>query len=197
MAIAVPLGFIEHVLLGSGESRRQLQDSPILGDVWVAYAQDPAVAVDLLISSHWDSTANALAAAVYSGVAGIRAGDEDPGVAALSAPTGFIAARLYLDEVLRVVVPMTAWWYEPTTQAELSRYLGSDVSSADESLEAIVDDVASILGMFSRSDPPDLVFNDREPVRRFVVLGNRHALSAGCRSAVARRDGWGRFDGGR
>ena len=35
MAIEIPRALIEYILLGSGDSRRQLQDSPILGDVWV------------------------------------------------------------------------------------------------------------------------------------------------------------------
>mgnify|MGYP003440469413 CR=1 FL=1 len=44
MAIEIPHALIEYILLGSGDSRRQLQDSPILGDVWVRYAEAPAAA---------------------------------------------------------------------------------------------------------------------------------------------------------
>ena len=39
MAIQIPPALIEYILLGSGDSRRHLQDLPILGDVWMAYAQ--------------------------------------------------------------------------------------------------------------------------------------------------------------
>ena len=42
MAIEIPRALIEYIMLGSGDSRRQLQDSPILGDVWVRYAEQPA-----------------------------------------------------------------------------------------------------------------------------------------------------------
>jgi hypothetical protein len=34
------------------DDRRQLQDSPVLGDVWIAYAAKPAVTLDLLITPY-------------------------------------------------------------------------------------------------------------------------------------------------
>ena len=43
---------VELVLLGPTNDRRQLQDSPVLGDVWVAYAVNPAAAIDLHITPH-------------------------------------------------------------------------------------------------------------------------------------------------
>jgi hypothetical protein len=42
---------VELVLLGPTNDRRQLQDSPVLGDVWIAYAMKPADAIDLLITN--------------------------------------------------------------------------------------------------------------------------------------------------
>jgi len=49
MAIPIPSPLIEFVLLGPLDDRRQLQDSPILGDVWVAFGQEPDKRLDLLI----------------------------------------------------------------------------------------------------------------------------------------------------
>ena len=43
---------VELVLLGPSNDRRQLQDSPVLGDVWIAYAMKPSAAIDLLITPH-------------------------------------------------------------------------------------------------------------------------------------------------
>ena len=43
---------VELVLLGPTNDRRQLQDSPVLGDVWIAYAAKPDEAIDLLITPH-------------------------------------------------------------------------------------------------------------------------------------------------
>src|SRR5271166_6746384 len=54
MTIEIPDRLIEYILLGSGDSRRHLQESPILGDVWVRYAKEPTSAADLLITSYKD-----------------------------------------------------------------------------------------------------------------------------------------------
>jgi serine protease AprX len=43
---------VELVLLGPTHDRRQLQDSPILGDVWAEFAAKPGAAVDLLIAPY-------------------------------------------------------------------------------------------------------------------------------------------------
>ena len=43
---------VEFVLLGPTTDRRQLQDSPILGDVWIAFANEPSKPHDLLISPY-------------------------------------------------------------------------------------------------------------------------------------------------
>ena len=67
MTIEIPRPLIEYILLGSGDSRRQLQDSPILGDVWVRYTEQPKAAADLLITSHKDTNARELAMAIYEG----------------------------------------------------------------------------------------------------------------------------------
>jgi hypothetical protein len=40
-ATQIPRALVENVLLGPMDDRRQLQDSPILGDVWIAYAERP------------------------------------------------------------------------------------------------------------------------------------------------------------
>ena len=97
MAIEISHALVEYILLGSGDSRRQLQDSPILGDVWIRYAEAPAAAADLLITSHKDTTARDLARAIYDGVNDRPdSADDDPAIAPLQ---GFVAARLYFDEL--------------------------------------------------------------------------------------------------
>ena len=41
---------VDLILLGPAGDRRQLQDSPVLGDVWLEFAAKPAKRVDLLIT---------------------------------------------------------------------------------------------------------------------------------------------------
>lgn len=168
MALEIPRALIEYILLGSGDSRRQIQDSPILGDVWVHYAQRPKSPADLLITSHKDSTASQLAAAIDAGVERVnsksRPADEDPEIAPLQT---FVAAKLYFDELLTIVVPMTKWWHEEQTKKEINAY-STETAEGKKKLEQAVRDVSALLARWSSAEPADI--HGRTAVERFVAL---------------------------
>jgi len=46
-----PRALVDLILLGPAGDRRQLQDSPVLGDVWLAFAAKPDKRMDLLIAN--------------------------------------------------------------------------------------------------------------------------------------------------
>src|SRR4051812_9543557 len=108
----IPAPLVEHVLLGPVDDRQVLQDSPVLGDVWLAYAADPASIQDLLITPHKDTTAAAVADAISTGLGRIGRAENRVKGARIAYLKGFVPARLYFDEVLRVLVPLTQWWQE-------------------------------------------------------------------------------------
>jgi hypothetical protein len=114
MAIPIPRTLVEFILLGPTDDRRQLQDSPILGDVWIAFAENPVEALDLLITPHKTLAAGHVAAKIAR-----RIDRDGADVAYLQA---IVAARLRFVEVLSVVVPMTEWWHEKRTQKMLESY---------------------------------------------------------------------------
>ena len=117
---SIPAELVEHILLGPTDDRRVLQDSPLLGDVWTAYALDPGNVQDVLITPHRTATAASVASIIPEGLA-LRAAEraretnptpasrdkERPKVAYLQ---GLVGARLYFDEVLCILVPLTQWW---------------------------------------------------------------------------------------
>lgn len=120
---SLPLELVEHILLGPAGDRRVLQDSPLLGDVWAAYALDPGVVRDVLITPHKDSTAASVASAIPKALEirkAERAGEQKP-TPSLPMPVspkiaylqGLVGARLRFHEVLRILVPWTQWWREP------------------------------------------------------------------------------------
>jgi hypothetical protein len=137
VAIAVPRSFVDHILLGSPDDRRQLQDSPILGDVWAAFARRPDQAQELLITPFRTETARSVAIALESQLD--RSAADDPNVAFLQ---GVVAAKLYFHEVLRVVVPMTGWWHSARTQQELKIFL--DPNEGPKKLTRAVDHVLGV-----------------------------------------------------
>ncbi|MDP9178285.1 MAG: S8 family peptidase [Gemmatimonadota bacterium] len=105
MAISIPRAFVEFVLLGPTNDRRQLQDSPILGDVWLAFASTPDKAIELLIAPHREHPAGEVAMLIDER---IKRPPEQEG-ADISPLNGIVAARLYFNELLEVVMPMTVW----------------------------------------------------------------------------------------
>ena len=114
---------VELVLLGPSNDRRQLQDSPVLGDVWIAYAAKPAAPSDLLITPHRSCPAGPIAIHVADQVQSLkikRKAGEESQVAYLQ---GLVAARLFFEELLCVIVPATSWWNEHKIQEEHKRYL--------------------------------------------------------------------------
>jgi serine protease AprX len=113
---------VELVLLGPSNDRRQLQDSPVLGDVWIAYAVKPAEAIDLLITPYKTQPAGPVAVLIAEQIRDLgvsREQDEEAQVAYLQ---GLVAARLFFEEVLRVLVPMTYWWKDRRVQDGLKTY---------------------------------------------------------------------------
>ena len=123
----IPAKLVEGILMGQGDTL-QLQDSPILGDVWIAYAEQPAEVQDLLITPQKDVRAGAVASEISGRLArmqDVKVGgfkpqrktgeDQEASIAYLQ---GIVAAKLYFDEVLSVLVPMTQWWSEKDVKGE-------------------------------------------------------------------------------
>jgi serine protease AprX len=124
MSITIPRSLVEYVLLGPTGDRRQLQDSPIPGDVWIAFAKEPEKPQELLITPHQVQTAGRVALALDDLIEEDRRAHplskEQAHIAYLQ---GIIAARLYFEEVLRVVVPMTEWWKSSRNSKDMGVYL--------------------------------------------------------------------------
>lgn len=104
--------FVQELVFGLRDAQRFTQDSPVLPDVWRAYAAAPREPVDLLLSPHIKAAPGRLAIELRRRLREIRAGEEaGTRQSARVAYNQFnLVARLYLDELVRVVLPLTAWW---------------------------------------------------------------------------------------
>ncbi len=111
--------FLEELIFAFDGSRRFTQDSPVLPDVWIYYGcEDPLGALDLLLTPHWGTRAGALARRLRADrlLDYRRAHPTQLWTGRERAPTRIaythanVAARLFFDELVRVVLPMTAWW---------------------------------------------------------------------------------------
>ena len=126
MAISIHRSLVEYILLGPTGDRRQLQDSPILADVWIAFADKPEEPKKVLITPDWEHTAHEVAMDLddlidgYRGKFPTREGEKAD---EHRVPQKIIAARLYFDELLRVLVPVTCWWKAERNNQEMRTYL--------------------------------------------------------------------------
>ena len=118
---------VDLILLGPTGDRRQLQDSPLLGDVWLAFAREPKRRMDLLITPYHDHAAGPVAMALANALRQLAQSQQmtkralatylkDISVAYLQ---GLVAARLSFEELLTIVGPRTFWWKDRDVQKSL------------------------------------------------------------------------------
>src|SRR6476659_5429736 len=118
---------VDLVLLGPSSDRRQLQDSPVLGDVWIAFAAKPGEPMDLLITPHREKAAGPVAVLIANRIQQGKTNRDRKHPAQVAYLQGLVAARLSFREVLRVIVPMTKWWQERKVQDRIDAYLKEDL----------------------------------------------------------------------
>ena len=150
MTILIPRTLAEYILLGPTGDRRQLQDSPVLGDVWIAFAGSTD-AQELLITPHKSKTAGTVAKWIDEEVWQDRKAHQPtsrvgPEVAYLQ---GVVAARMYFDEVLRIIVPTTSWWSSPRVKDDVRVY--SDAVKGRERIRRVLTIVQKMAAHWSES----------------------------------------------
>jgi serine protease AprX len=116
--IPIPTPLIEFILLGPMDDRRQLQDSPILGDVWVDFGKKPEQRIDLLIAPYRGQHAGGVADILDKELHPDPESENDTDDTRIAFLQGLIAARLTFRELIRYVAPKTKWWKSKSTKDE-------------------------------------------------------------------------------
>jgi serine protease AprX len=108
---------LEKLIYGHGGARRFTQDSPILPDVWVEFGKNPGAKVDLLLNPHFGASPGTAAKVVEERLNGEQQSDRaqhflcaDESSADIAYNQSTVVVRLCFHELLRVVLPLTAWW---------------------------------------------------------------------------------------
>lgn len=176
---------VELVLLGPSNDRRQLQDSPILGDVWSAFAERPSEAMDLLITPHKARPAGPVAYALAQRIRELeleRRKDQEAQVAYLQ---GLVVARLFFREVLLIIVPVSQWWQDRKISDVINEY---DPRELTPTIQAIIDWAKA-----GSEDDRSAIANklaDISSLDKYIALAGL-ILWAGKQSAKAKRGGAG------
>jgi hypothetical protein len=90
--------------------------------VWIAYAVKPADAIDLLITPHKTRAAGPVAVRIAKRLNRLNVPRQRETESQIAYLQGLVAARLYFEELLRIVVPMTQWWNDRKVQQGLQEY---------------------------------------------------------------------------
>lgn len=118
---------MEQLIFGGTDNQRFTQDSPVLPEVWLKFALHPNKARDLILIPDRSSNAGAFANDLNDRLRAYRkhlpAGLENVDLRAgrgkrarIAHLPGVVAARLYFDEFLRLVLPATPWWRKMVNQ---------------------------------------------------------------------------------
>lgn len=114
----IPQFVVEYFLLGKTRPdnvERLAQDGGIVTDVWIAFGLKPDKSHRLLLAPTQGTTAIELGAALHEGLTAYRrqhGQSELKELPSVSPMEGYVAATIYLDELLRVVMPLTSWWHD-------------------------------------------------------------------------------------
>src|SRR5688572_14233428 len=116
--------WLEELIFGKEVGRRFTQDSPVLPDVWIRFGLEytaamPSKPVDLLFTPHRTTTPAELAVALRRRLARERSSDgwkarhrDGSSAADIAYNQSAAVGRLYFDELIRVVLPMSKWWHD-------------------------------------------------------------------------------------
>jgi serine protease AprX len=157
MAIRIPDSLIDLLLFGTVTDRRQFQDSPILGDVWFAYARQPDMPVDVLIAPFDGVAAARVASAVHDRLRPQRTHR----AAELSFVQGLVAGKLRFCDLLAAAVPMTYWWFRQGLEASPWMPLARPalIATLDQFAQASQDELNATVRLVFRS--AGILGNDR------------------------------------
>lgn len=139
--------------------RRFTQDSPILPDVWTAYAGRKEDCLPLLLTPHQDASSGTNDAGVLSVELRKRLArdrelfDRRRPAANIGYNQSTVVANLWFDELIRVALPMSRWWVEkvcPPKKGEGSSLL--DILSSPGGRDRLVRELESEAALGEPSD---------------------------------------------
>jgi serine protease AprX len=185
---AIPAFVIEYFLLGRTRPdalERYTQDGGIVSDVWIAFGEDRAKPQRVLIAPRRGMSAVKLGYALHRAIKEYRSSltiEKKRETSAISPLESFVAATLYFDELVRIVLPLTMWWWGKKLDAlqakaafsgekleemlwrSITYKLGRDVNEVELRRQARQEDkfmerriieaaqLAALIGVFSAAD---------------------------------------------
>lgn len=174
MPTSIPAFLIEYFLLGRTRRdaiERFTEDGGIVSEVWLEFARDLDQCVRVLVAPCMDVSTIDLGSALHQSIARYRShrGIQFRKHTNVSPLENFVAATIYFDELIHVVLPYTTWWR--------SKNLGAIQDKAVDhgrSLEHLLE--RAILSKLRRTDEEFALRKDLPKVQEF--FGDRRVIEA-------------------
>lgn len=173
----IPSFLIEYFLLGRtrpGAIERFIQDGGVGTDVWLAFAAKPDQPQRVLVAPSRGTSSTDLGYVLHCAIVAYREATSDPDPAGdpelpmpnVSPLESFVALTIYFDELVRVLLPLTAWW----EQTKLSRLRGERGVSLQAALSnAILRGLGQTLGEEMKATIEQLRVEHRDDDDRRVL----------------------------
>lgn len=152
----------ESLVFSSSIAHRFTQDSPVLGDVWIAFGKRPADRHELLLTPYFGSRAGQLSAELRADLQRDRA--SGAAQAHIAYNQVYVAAELDLRELVEFVLPRTTWWrwllratLSSWAQADATRSLAS-AARLDEVMRSLRPSIVEGIDRMTQAES-----NDRGP----------------------------------
>lgn len=120
--------WVEELIFGTELWRRFTQDSPVLPDVWLGYAENLGGQLDLLLTPYRDGNTGEMGQKLQERLLKERqtpfwqqrhSADKSVLSAQIAYNRSNVVVRLYFDELIRVVLPLSSWLSELTGKHNL------------------------------------------------------------------------------
>ena len=138
MAIRLPNRVVEYLLMGRTGGRRFMQDSPVLPDVWGAFAEHPDHRIDLLITPYKTRPAGRVAAGLAQALTAYQRDIGHLMETKIAPLQGVVAASLTFPELVCVVVPQTHWWHDNSFTQYTPKRLADAAGPLGEAIEVLL-----------------------------------------------------------
>src|SRR5437588_33640 len=160
---------MEQLMFGAGRVHRFTQDSPVLPDVWLQYmnegvdevSTEPYPAVKLLLTPFRETGAGEVRRVLHQRlVADRQRGHESKPLPRVIYNQTTVAATLYFEDLVRVVMPMTEWWERMLRDLDVTDMkVLNDPNVQDHLAKALGDPEHRTQALHSNRDyPPDLLW---------------------------------------
>lgn len=136
-----------------GPIQRFTQDSPVLPDVWISFAAAIDKPVDLLLTPFQEPGIEPLAPGQLARQLDRLLQKKKAEAANIAYNQSTVAARLGFEDVVRKVIPLSAWWIESVVEKNLWPYIGE---THPQIIDALAHRLAGTPGSLEEISLPDL-----------------------------------------